>query len=173
MSIIWKRFTTAGAVMSIYTGLVVAVVLLILSPTVWIDIVHKDAVAKVAAQVKEIDTALTNADTRIGDLQKQIISVDALSTMKKKEKAAAAKKNTELQASLSAKTQEKDQLAAKKKEASATMPKAIFPLKNPGIYSMAAAFLVGILVSLLTPDKDAQEKFADEKVREYIGIGAE
>ncbi len=53
------------------------------------------------------------------------------------------------------------------------MPKAPFPLKNPGIYSMAAAFLIGIIVSLLSPDKQAQDKFADEKVREYIGIGAE
>jgi cation/acetate symporter len=173
MSIVWKRFTTAGAVMSIYTGLVVAVVLLILSPTVWVDIVHKDTVTKVAAQVKEIDTAMASADTQIGDLQKQIASSEALSKMKKKEKAASEKKNAELQASVAAKTQEKDQLAAKKKEAGANMPKAIFPLKNPGIYSMAAAFLVGILVSLLMPDKEAQEKFADEKVRGYIGIGAE
>jgi cation/acetate symporter len=135
--------------------------------------VHKDTVAKVAAQVKEIDTAMTSADTQIGDLQKQIISSEALSKMKKKEKAAAEKKNAELQASVAAKTREKDQLAAKKKEAGANMPKAIFPLKNPGIYSMAAAFLIGIFVSLLMPDKEAQEKFADEKVREYIGIGAE
>jgi cation/acetate symporter len=173
MSIMWKKFTTMGAVTSIYTGLSVAVVLLILSPTVWVDIVQKDAKTKVEAQVKEIDTAMTGADTQIGDLQKQIISGDALSTMKKKEKAAAEKKNAELQASVAAKKQEKDQLAAKKKEASAAMPKAIFPLKNPGIYSMAAAFLVGILASLLTREKDAEEKFADEKVREYIGIGAE
>jgi cation/acetate symporter len=135
--------------------------------------VHKDDVAKVAAQVKEIDTAMTNADTQMSDLQKQIVSSEALSKLKKKEKTAAEKKNAELQASLSAKTQEKDQLAAKKKEAGAAMPKAIFPLKNPGVYSMAAAFLVGILASLLTREKDAEEKFADEMVREYIGIGAE
>jgi cation/acetate symporter len=92
--------------------------------------------------------------------------------MKKKEKVAAEQKNAELQASVTAKT-EKNVLAAKKKEAGAAMPKAIFPLKNPGIYSMAAAFLIGILVSLMTPDKVSQDKFADEKVREYIGIGAE
>jgi cation/acetate symporter len=173
MSILWKKFTTAGAVTSIYTGLIVAVVLLILSPTVWIDIVKKDEVAKVTAQVKEIDTAMASTDTQIGDLQKQIASSEALGKMKKKEKAAAEKKNAELQASVAAKMQQKDQLAAKKKEAGASMPKAIFPLKNPGIYSMAAAFLVGILISLLAPDKVAQERFAEEKVREYIGIGAE
>ena len=55
--------------------------------------------------------------------------------------------------------QEKDALTAKKKDAAAAMPKAIFPLKNPGIFSMAAAFLIGILVSLMAPDKEAQEKF--------------
>src|SRR5574337_433321 len=62
MSIMWKKFTTAGAVTSIYTGLAVAVVLLILSPTVWIDIVHKDDVAKVQAQIKEIDAASGGVD---------------------------------------------------------------------------------------------------------------
>lgn len=34
---------------------------------------------------------------------------------------------------------------------------------------MAAAFLVGIFVSLVTPDKEAEAK----KLREYIGVGAE
>jgi cation/acetate symporter len=173
MSIMWKKFTTAGAVTSIYTGLAVAVVLLILSPTVWVDIVHKDDVAKVQAQIKEIDAASGGIDAQIADLQKQVVAADAIAKMKKKEKVAAEKKNAELQASVTAKTGEKDILAAKKKESGAAMPKAIFPLKNPGIYSMAAAFLIGILVSLMTPDKASQDKFADEKVREYIGIGAE
>ncbi|MGE5808044.1 MAG: sodium:solute symporter family transporter [Nitrospirota bacterium] len=173
MSIMWKKFTTAGAVTSIYTGLAVAVVLLILSPTVWVDIVHKDDVAKVQAQIKEIDAASGGIDAQIADLQKQIVAADAIAQMKKKEKVAAEQKNAELQASVTAKTGEKNVLVAKKKEAGAAMPKAIFPLKNPGIYSMAAAFLIGILVSLMTPDKAAQDKFADEKVREYIGIGAE
>jgi cation/acetate symporter len=78
MSIMWKKFTTAGAVISIYTGLAVAVVLLILSPTVWIDIVHKDDVAKVQAQIKEIDAASGGIDAQIADLQKQIVAADAL-----------------------------------------------------------------------------------------------
>jgi len=173
MSIMWKKFTTYGAVTSIYTGLTVAVVLLILSPTVWIDIVHKDDVAKVTAQIKEIDTAAGSVDAQIADLQKQMVSDDAIAKLKKNEKVAAEKKNAGIQASVTAKAAEKDALAAKKKEAGAAMPKAIFPLKNPGIYSMAAAFLIGILVSLMKPEKEAQEKFDAEKVREYVGIGAE
>jgi Na+(H+)/acetate symporter ActP len=127
----------------------------------------------VQAQIKEIDAASAGIDAQIADLQKQIVAADAIATMKKKEKVAAEQKNAELQSSVTAKTGEKNVLAAKKKEAGAAMPKAIFPLKNPGIYSMAAAFLIGILVSLITPDKASQDKFADEKVREYIGIGAE
>src|SRR5512142_423917 len=173
MSIMWKKFTTAGAVTSIYVGLAVAVVLLILSPTVWVDIINKDDVAKVQAQIKEIDAASGGIDAQIADLQKQIVAADAIAQMKKKEKPAAEKKNADLQASIAAKTAEKEQFAAKKKAAASTMPKAPFPLKNPGIYSMAAAFLVGILISLMAPDKKAEEKFADEKIREYIGIGAE
>jgi cation/acetate symporter len=93
MSILWKRFTTSGAVTSILTGLVLATVLIILSPTVWVDIFK--------------------------------------------------------------------------------FKTPIFPLKNPGIISMTGAFLVGIVVSLMTRDKEAEEKFEDEKIRSYLGVGAE
>jgi cation/acetate symporter len=50
---------------------------------------------------------------------------------------------------------------------------AIFPMKNPAIFSMAAAFGVGIVVSLLAPEKEAQDKFEEEKLRTYLGVGAE
>ncbi len=93
MSIFWKKFTTQGAVWSIYTGLVLSVVLIILSPTVWVDIF----------------------------------------------------KNSQ----------------------------PIFPLKNPGIVSFFGSFIAGIIVSLLTKEKEAEEKFETEKIRSYIGIGAE
>src|SRR5512133_2527506 len=36
---------------------------------------------------------------------------------------------------------------------------AIFPMKNPAIFSMTAAFAVGIIVSLLSPEQEAQDKF--------------
>jgi cation/acetate symporter len=93
LSIIWKNFTTKGAVASIITGSTLAVILIILSPTVWIDV-------------------LNNKD-------------------------------------------------------------AIFGLKNPAIISMTASFTVAILVSKLTKEKEAAEKFEDEKLRTYLGIGAE
>jgi cation/acetate symporter len=32
---------------------------------------------------------------------------------------------------------------------------------------------MAILVSLLTPEKEAQEKFEEEKVRTYLGVGIE
>jgi cation/acetate symporter len=166
MSIMWKKFTTKGAVASIYSGLAVAVVLLILSPTVWVDIVHKSEKAAVEKQVKELDAASKDADTRIEALQKQIVTGARL----KKQQIA---KNKAAESAISAKQLEKEQLAARKKDAGSAMPKAIFPLRNPGIYSMAAAFLIGIFVSLLWPEKEAEDKFADEKLREYVGIGAE
>ncbi len=93
MSILWKRFTTKGAVASIVTGLGLAVVLIILSPTVWVDI-------------------LKNA-------------------------------------------------------------KAIFPYKNPGLFSMTGAFLAGIVVSLFSREPEAEAKFEDEKLRTYLGVGAD
>jgi cation/acetate symporter len=52
-------------------------------------------------------------------------------------------------------------------------PEAIFPLKNPAIISMTAAFVVGILVSLATREKRARDMFEDEKIRTYLGVGAE
>jgi len=93
MSMVWKGFTTAGAVASIITGTVLAVVLIVVSPTVWVDIFK--------------------------------------------------------------------------------YPQAIFPLKNPALISMTAAFVIGIVVSWMTPEQAASEKFEEEKVRTYLGVGAE
>ena len=89
----WQRFTTAGAVSSIVTGAVLSVLLIVLSPTVWVDLFH-------------------NA-------------------------------------------------------------RAIFPLRNPAIVSMPAAFLVGIIASLLAREPAAEAMFDDEKLRTYLGVGAE
>ena len=41
-----------------------------------------------------------------------------------------------------------------------------------GIFSIGFAFLVGIVVSLLTPEKTAADMFEQEKLRTYAGIGA-
>lgn len=93
LSIVWKKFTTWGAVSSIVVGSTLALTLIILSPTVWVDVLKNAA--------------------------------------------------------------------------------PVFPFKYPAIFSMPISFLVGIVVSLLTPDKNAQEKFTDEKLRAYLGVGAE
>ena len=93
MSIIWKKFTTAGAVASILIGSLSATLFIILSPTVWVDLFHYQ--------------------------------------------------------------------------------KAIFPLKNPAIISMTLSFVCGIIASYMFPDKEAEQKFEDEKLRTYLGIGAE
>lgn len=160
MSIFWKRFTTKGAVASIVTGMTLAVVLIILSPTVWVDVFHASEKKAVETQIKELETASAQ---RIEELQKKIVTAPRLT--KKQEEA-----NAKIEAAIAA---EKEQAAAKKKEISASMPAPIFPLKNPGIISMGLAFLIGIIVSLLTPEKEAVSKFDEEKLREYVGIGAE
>jgi cation/acetate symporter len=99
LSVVWKRFTTQGAVWSIVTGATLSIVMIFLSPTVWGDLLHHlDAAGK---------------------------------------------------------------------------PVGIIPLKNPAIVSMTAAFVVGILVSLLSVEKEAQEAFEEEKLRTYLGVGAE
>jgi cation/acetate symporter len=166
MSIIWKRFTTMGAVTSIYSGLIVTIVLIILSPTVWVDIAQKDAKVKVETQINELNTALQTVDTQIVELQKQIIRGADLNVVE-------LERNKAVEAAGEAKKQEKVRLEAKMKDAAAGMPKAVFPLRNPALYSMAVAFLLGIIVSLLGPEKEAEDKFSNETVRKYIGIGAE
>lgn len=93
MSIIWKGFTTRGAVWCMVTGAVLSLVLIVISPTVWVDV-------------------LGNSE-------------------------------------------------------------AIFPLKNPTIVSMTSAFIMGIVVSLIWPEKEASEKFESEKLRTYLGVGSE
>jgi cation/acetate symporter len=93
MSIVWKRFTTNGAVASILTGSFLSVLLIIISPTVWVDVL----------------------------------------------------KNKQ----------------------------ALFALRNPAIVSMTIAFIVGILVSLAGRETRAEVLFEDEKLRTYLGIGAE
>jgi cation/acetate symporter len=93
LSIVWKRFSTQGAVASMLTGAFLSVGMILLSPTVWVDIFHNTS--------------------------------------------------------------------------------AIVPLKNPCVISMTASFAVGILVSLLSPEPLAQAKFEDEKLRTYLGVGAE
>src|SRR4029453_7265429 len=93
LSIVWKRFTTAGAVASILTGAFLSVFLIVISPTVWVDVLGRET--------------------------------------------------------------------------------ALFPLKNPAIVSMTAAFLAGFIVSLLGREPRAEAMFEDEKLRTYLGVGAE
>jgi cation/acetate symporter len=39
--------------------------------------------------------------------------------------------------------------------------------------SMTVSFIVGIVVSLMTKEETAEAAFDDEKLRTYLGIGAE
>ncbi|MCX6090734.1 MAG: sodium/solute symporter [Candidatus Atribacteria bacterium] len=91
MSILWKKFTTPGAVASMLAGLGLAIILIILSPTIWVDVLKH--------------------------------------------------------------------------------PTALFPLKNPGLVSIPASFLVGILVSLVTREKEAGERFEAEIIQASLGAG--
>jgi cation/acetate symporter len=93
LSIVWRRFTTGGAVSAIVSGALLSVLLIVLSPTIWVDLLH--------------------------------------------------------------------------------YPQAIFPLRNPAIVSMPVAFLIGIVTSLLTREPSAESRFEDEKLRTYLGVGAE
>ena len=93
LSVFWKKLSTAGAVASIVTGLVVAVVLILFSPTIWKELLGNQG--------------------------------------------------------------------------------AVFPWRNPTLISMPCAFAMGILVSVLKPDADAEAKFEAQKLRTYLGVGAE
>ncbi|QSQ23692.1 cation/acetate symporter ActP [Pyxidicoccus parkwayensis] len=89
LSMAWKNFTTRGAVACMLTGTFTAVVLIFLSPTVQVDLLHNAA--------------------------------------------------------------------------------APFPLKNPGIITIPLAFVVGVVVSLLFPEREAAERFAEVRHRMHVG----
>jgi cation/acetate symporter len=93
LSMTFKRFTTRGAVASMLTGTVSSLLLIVLSPTVMVDIFHAEA--------------------------------------------------------------------------------ALFPLKNPGAITVPLSFFVGIVVSLLSPEPEAQRKFAEAEARMHLGGSAE
>jgi cation/acetate symporter len=40
LSIVWRDFSTRGAVWSIITGSALSVILIIISPTIWVDVFH-------------------------------------------------------------------------------------------------------------------------------------
>jgi len=145
MSIVWKRFTTNGAVASISVGLGLAVVLIVLSPTVWVDIFHAKQKSAVQKRLAEIDA---QGKARLSEIQ------------------AGSAADAAMQA-------EKKRIDASKEQALAAMPKAPFPYKNPGLFSMAGAFLAGILASLMRREPSAEDKFEDEKLRTYLGVGAD
>ncbi len=46
---------------------------------------------------------------------------------------------------------------------------AYFPLRNPGLVTIPLAFVVGIAVSLLTPERSADEAFPAQKRRLHLG----
>jgi len=89
LSISWKKFTTRGAVCAMVSGVVSAVVLIFLSPTIQVDLLKK--------------------------------------------------------------------------------PEAIISLKNPGIITVPLSFIVGIVVSLLFPEPEAEAKYAEIERRMHFG----
>jgi cation/acetate symporter len=154
LSILWKKFSTAGAVASIIIGALTATILIILSPTVWVDVFHAKEKSVV---MKEISDLEAKVKPQIEALKKQISIAEPSAKPILEAQAKALEDNFNLQ----------------KKEIMAKMPKAIFPLKNPAVFSLAISFIAGWLFSILAPDKEAEKKFEEEKLRTYLGVGAE
>ena len=93
LSMLWRRFTTNGAVASMLVGTVSALVLIYLSPAIQVDVLKHDS--------------------------------------------------------------------------------ALFPLKNPGLITIPLSFIVGIVVSLIAPERLAQQKFAAVEQQIHLGVTVE
>src|SRR5512143_68227 len=76
LSIVWKKMSTWGAVFSIIVGTITSLGMIILSPTVWVDIIHKDEKAKVEASVKDIDAKIKDVDAKIEVAKKDFTAAD-------------------------------------------------------------------------------------------------
>jgi cation/acetate symporter len=113
LSILWKKFTTAGAVSAVLVGTFLSVGLIFASSTVWGEV---------------FKFTLNGADGKP-------VPVSLFGWL-------------------------------------ANDPK-VWTMKNPAIISMTASFIVGWVVSLMTSEPSAEEAFEDEKLRTYLGIGAE
>ena len=46
---------------------------------------------------------------------------------------------------------------------------AVFPLKNPGVITVPLSFLTAIVVSLLTPEPEAERGFVEAQHRMHVG----
>ena len=184
MSIMWKRFTTAGAVASIYTGLCLAVVLICLSPTVFEDVFQAGSMAakngatatltRLSGYAKDPAKAQADLKPKVDALSAELaggtldpIVVPARTrALKTMQGDLNLLQSNGLPAALAA-------AQAAKSAADGNVTKAPFPMKNPGVFSIGGAFLVGILVSLLKRERSAEDLFESEKVRTFVGIGAE
>ena len=49
---------------------------------------------------------------------------------------------------------------------------APFPLKNPGLVTIPLSFVVGIVVSLLTPEPESEARYAEIEQRIHLGARA-
>ena len=126
--------------------------LIVLSPTVWVDVMHRHEKAVIEKQIKDFET-----------VSKQ--KIEAF----EKQKAAGGGNPVQIDEAI---TTEKALADARERELSAAMPKAIVQMRNPAVISMGFSFLVAILVSLITTGKDVQTKFKGQKIRLYLGIGS-
>lgn len=50
---------------------------------------------------------------------------------------------------------------------------AIYPLTNPGLFSIPLGFLAAVIVTLMTKPEDNDKMFAEMSVRSHTGLGAE
>jgi cation/acetate symporter len=77
LSVVWKKYTTSGAVASTVTGLLLAIGLIVLGPDVWVDVLQKDAkdaVTKELAAHKAAakDMPKEEAAARQGDIERRM-----------------------------------------------------------------------------------------------------
>jgi len=184
MSIMWKRLTTAGAVASMYAGLFLAVLLIGLSSTVYEDVFQAAAVKTRAAATatatrlegyaKDTAKAQTTLQAKVAKLTVDVaqpnVNPKILASLNADLKTSNADLAVFQAGTFAAKLAEAQKAKA---DAVAAVSPAPCPLKNPGIFSIGFAFLVGIVVSLLTPEQTASDMFETEKLRSYAGIGAE
>jgi cation/acetate symporter len=184
LSITWKRFTTGGAVASIYSGLILAVLLVYLSPTVYEDVLQtkvKKAFTDAKAKVEKLEKMQKDPAAALvaakGKVEKTTAALAAPGLAAKKADAlnkdlAGANADVALiegngvEAALATAKADLD-------TAKAPFKPAPFKYKNPAVFSMGGAFLMGFLVSMMKREESAEELFEAEKVRSYIGIGAE
>jgi cation/acetate symporter len=155
LTLYWKRCNTTGVVAGLIIGTFTAIALVLVSPNMTYPLQVR------AANQKAIDAS----SARIAKLNGDIAATsDAAAQEKLKAAVVAAEKGK-------AAAEARNKALGSDTTSLVGLEKPLYPLKNPGLFSIPIGFLAVFLFSLLRRDARAEGMWDELYVRSHTGIG--